>query len=203
MVIIFKLFRKIFYSILCVLEKLATLILFKGNGVIYKSFRTSGIPYIMVARGGKMSIGENFAMNNGIKGNPIGCYQRCTFFVDKGCKLDIKENVGISQTAIIAHDNIIIQKNVKIGGGTCIYTSDFHSLNPSIRASENNTRHKICKPVIIEENVFIGAHSTILKGCTIGKNAIIGAGSVVTKSIPENEIWGGNPAKFIKKVPLQ
>lgn len=117
MVIIFKLFRKIFYSILCVLEKLATLILFKGNGVIYKSFRTSGIPYIMVARGGKMSIGENFAMNNGIKGNPIGCYQRCTFFVDKGCKLDIKENVGISQTAIIAHDNIIIQKNVKIGGG--------------------------------------------------------------------------------------
>lgn len=150
-----------------------------------------------------MSIGENFAMNNGIKGNPIGCYQRCTFFVDKGCKLDIKENVGISQTAIIAHDNIVIQKNVKIGGGTCIYTSDFHSLNPSIRASKNDTRHKICKPVVIEENVFIGAHSIILKGCTIGKNAIIGAGSVVTKSIPENEIWGGNPAKFIKKVSLQ
>lgn len=203
MVVIFKLFRKIFQKAINILEKFATLVLFKGNGVIYKSFRTSGIPYIMIARGGKMSIGENFAMNNGIKGNPIGCYQRCTFFVDKGCKLDIKENVGISQTAIIAHDNIVIQKNVKIGGGTCIYTSDFHSLNPSIRASKNDTRHKICKPVVIEENVFIGAHSIILKGCTIGKNAIIGAGSVVTKSIPENEIWGGNPAKFIKKVSLQ
>ena len=54
------------------------------------------------------------------------------------------------------------------------------------------------KPVIIKQNVFIGAHSTILKGVTIGENSIIGACSVVTKNIPDNEVWAGNPAKYIK-----
>ena len=47
---------------------------------------------------------------------------------------------------------------------------------------------------------FIGAHSTILKVVTIGENSIIGAGSVISKSIPANEIWAGNPVKFIKNI---
>lgn len=51
------------------------------------------------------------------------------------------------------------------------------------------------KPIYIKSGVFIGAHSIILKGGTI-----IGTDSVVTNNIPENEIWAGNPAKFIRKV---
>lgn len=56
-----------------------------------------------------------------------------------------------------------------------------------------------CAPITIEDHAFIGAHSIILKGVTIGKCSIVGAGSVVTHNIPEHEIWAGNPAKFIRK----
>ena len=60
--------------------------------------------------------------------------------------------------------------------------------------------HRKCAPVVIENNVFIGAHCIILKGVSIGENSIIGAGSVVTKNVPANQIWAGNPAKFIRKI---
>lgn len=53
--------------------------------------------------------------------------------------------------------------------------------------------------IVIGDNCFIGARSTILPGITIGDNSIIGAGSLVTKSIPSGEIWGGVPAKYIGK----
>ena len=55
-------------------------------------------------------------------------------------------------------------------------------------------------PVVIKDGAFIGAHTIVLKGVTIGERSIVGAGSVVTRSIPDYEIWAGNPAKFIKKV---
>ena len=139
-------------------------------------------------------------MNNGIKGNPMGCYQKCTFFVDRNAELIIGNNVGISQAALICHKYISIGDDVKIGGGVCIYDTDFHSLNPEIRKSSDDLKMRIEKPVIIENSVFIGAQSIILKGVTIGKNSIIGAGSVVTKNVPANQIWAGNPARFIKNI---
>jgi acetyltransferase-like isoleucine patch superfamily enzyme len=156
----------------------------------------------MVAIGGKCFIGKGFSMNNGIKGNPIGSYRPCTFFVDRGAVLEIGENVGISQTALICHTKIKIGNYVKIGGGTCIYDTDFHPLDPNIRKKENDIQYKHKTPVIIEDNVFIGAHVTILKGVTVGKNSVIGACSVVTKDVPPNQIWAGNPAKFIKDIEL-
>lgn len=166
----------------------------------HKDFHANGIPYVMVAIGGKCHIGKNFTMNNGIKGNPIGCYSRCTFFVDRNATLTIGDNVGISQTALICHQRITIGNDVKIGGGVCIYDTDFHSLDPQIRKSKEDTKHKVKRPVIIHNNVFIGAHSIVLKGVEIGENSIIGVGSVVTKSIPANQIWAGNPAKFIRNI---
>lgn len=175
-------------------------ILFYGQNVSVKKFRTEGVPYVSVANGGKCVIGTGLKMNNKLSSNPIGCNQPCLFFVDKQASLTIGNNLGISQAAIICHLSITIGDNVKIGGGVSVYDTDFHSLLPEIRRNPNlDLKYKIKKPVVIKNNAFIGAHSIILKGVTIGENSVVGAGSVVTKSIPDNQVWAGNPAKFIKE----
>jgi acetyltransferase-like isoleucine patch superfamily enzyme len=201
-VLIFKLLKKIISILFNKIEKFYCIFLFWSNDVKYQNFTTSGIPYVMVARKGSFKIGKCLAMNNGIKGNPIGCYSKCTFFVNKGASLTIGNDVGVSQTAIICHDNIVIGDKVKIGGGVKIYDTDFHSLDPVVRASKEDQNQKKTAAVFIEDNVFIGAYSIILKGLTIGENSIIGAGSIVTKSVPKNQIWAGSPAKFIKEILL-
>jgi acetyltransferase-like isoleucine patch superfamily enzyme len=202
--------RKIFYFTWFIFEKfnsffsriislLVTKFLFYINNVKSEGISTKGIPYLRIKFGGVLIIGERFKMNNGMQGNVIGRPQRCVFIVGRGAQIKIGNNVGISQSAIICRKKIEIGDNVKIGGGVCIYDTDFHSLKSTDRLFSNlDKENTVNKSIKIEENVFIGAHSTILKGVTIGKNSIIGAGSVISKSIPANEIWAGNPVKFIK-----
>ena len=74
-------------------------------------------------------MGKRFIMNNTIRANPIGRVQPCIFFVSKGATLSIGNNVGISATTFNVHESVTVEDNVKIGGGVCIYDTDFHSLD--------------------------------------------------------------------------
>ena len=146
-----------------------------------------------------MRIGSRFRINSGDNYNIIGRQQKCIFWVEGS--LEIGDNVGLSSTAIICNHKITIGNNVLIGGNTVIYDTDFHSLNPVQRINpELDKLNAQWAPVEIGDNVFIGAHSTILKGVHIGENSIIGACSLVSKDIPANEIWAGNPAVFVRKI---
>lgn len=197
---IYRLIKKLYYNTIKPINYILTIIIFKGYGVKYDSFKTTGTPYIMCSRNSKgIYIGPKFSMHNILNGNPIGINNKCIFVVYENAKISIGSNVGISQSTLVAHANIIIGNNVKIGGGTCIYTSDFHSLNADIRRTDNDKENKMVSPVQIGDDVFIGAKCMILKGVKIGNRSIIGAGSVVTKNIPDDEIWAGNPARFIRK----
>lgn len=84
-----------------------------------------------------------------------------------------------------------------IGAGCRIWDTGFHALDVEKRLSGDTG---VSVPIKIKRGAFIGANSTILKGVIIGENSIIGTGSVVTKSVPDNEVWAGNPAKFIRKL---
>jgi acetyltransferase-like isoleucine patch superfamily enzyme len=180
---------------------LITLIKFYGNGVVFKNFISRGIPEINVNLKGSLCIGKDFVMHNGKNFNTIGRQQPCYLVVGKNAKLDIGNNVGLSCTAIICYSSISIGNDVKVGGNVVIYDSDFHSLNHLERNADPEIKVNVrTKPVFIEEGVFVGAHTTILKGVRIGKNAVVGAGSVVSKDIPANQVWAGNPAKFIKEL---
>jgi len=201
-VYIYRFFKKIRRNLYLIYTRFIVWVKFKFNNVkVGRGMRSFGIPLVDVWIGSSFTIGDNFLMNNGKLFNAIGRQQSCCFIVQRNGVLKIGNNVGISDTAIVCYKSVTISDNVTIGGNVVIYDTDFHSLNKEHRqdwaVDMQNTK---CAPVIIERDAFIGAHSTILKGVTIGEGAIVGAGSVVTKSIPKNEIWAGNPAKFIKSV---
>jgi acetyltransferase-like isoleucine patch superfamily enzyme len=178
------------------IQRIINILLLKLFKVKYKNIpKTSGI--ILIKSRGSIILSENVKLNSGFRYNPIGGDKRLILYAGKKAKIRIGKNTGISNSCLFSTKEIRIGDNVKIGGSCKIYDTDFHSLDP-IERSGNDTSKSL--PVIIENNVFIGAFSIILKGVTIGENSIIGAGSVVTKNVPQNEIWAGNPAKLIKKI---
>lgn len=84
-----------------------------------------------------------------------------------------------------------------------IFDTDFHSVNASRRTNRKEDIENAKKsPIHIGDLVFIGTGCIIGKGVCIGDKSIVAAGSVVTKDIPAGEIWGGNPARFIKKAEM-
>lgn len=146
-----------------------------------------------------ITIGEGVCINSGRKYNQIGGDTRTLIRTMGSGNITIGDNVGISNSSFIAMASIIIEEDVKIGGSCKIYDNDFHSIAYEFRMETPDTHIKRA-PICIRKGAFIGAHSIILKGVTIGEKSIVGAGSVVTKDIPDGEIWGGNPARFIKKM---
>ena len=154
---------------------------------------------IFIRNHGKIAIGDDFTCNCKMASNPVGGPYQTAFAVKAGAELTIGNHVGISGTAIMCNQKITIGDNVQIGSGCCIYDTDFHSTDYMMRRSMSTDISKE-SPVEIANDVFIGARSMILKGVHIGKGAVIGAGSVVTKDIPEFEIWAGNPAILVRRL---
>lgn len=146
---------------------------------------------------GKVLIGDNVIINSSRQSNPAGGAFRTTLWSYPGAELVISDNAGISNSVIVCSNSVIIEENVRIGVGCLIYDTDFHS-GDYLRRRSAEQDIPVCRPVRIRRDSFIGANSIILKGVTIGECSIVGAGSVVTKDIPPGEIWGGNPARFIK-----
>jgi maltose O-acetyltransferase len=97
--------------------------------------------------------------------------------------------------AIAEHTRIDIGSDCLIGMNVEVLDSDFHALDPAQRL---RSPADAAKAVAIANNVFIGAHTKILKGVQIGENSVIAAASVVTSNVPANAIAGGNPARVIR-----
>lgn len=148
---------------------------------------------------GTIKIERDVVINSKYSSNPIGGQSFTSIVVLENAVLKIGNNVGISNSAIYCAQKIIIGNKVYIGGDCKIYDTDFHSIFLCDRMIRPEKNQKI-SPVIIKDGAFIGTGTIILKGVTVGKESVIAAGSVIVKDIPDNEIWGGNPAKFLRKI---
>lgn len=145
-----------------------------------------------------IKIGRNFIAQADIRWNSYGIIQPNVLNVrTPGAQIIIGDNVGISGSIISASQSIVIGNNVLIGSGCIICDSDAHPIHPKDRNDNEKTKSN---PIKIEDDVFIGARCLILKGITIGRGSVIGAGSVVTHDVMPMSIYAGNPAKFIKKL---
>jgi len=112
-------------------------------------------------------------------------------------KIEIgSKNCFSNNVTIVANQQITIGDACQIGDQVTIYDCDFHEIPPSSRnASAGST-----KPVYIGNNVWLGSRVMILKGVSIGDNSVIGAMSLVTKSIPANCVATGIPAKIVRSI---
>ena len=177
--------------------------LFKRVGISYKNIpKIKG--QLLLKCEGILKIGQKIKINSGPSVNIIGGDIKTNIIISSNASLIIGNNVGISNSTIICRKSIVIESDVLIGGSCKIYDTDFHSLTYSKRifSINNNIKDVDAKtaPVVIKKGAWIGGHAIVLKGVTIGENSIVGAGSVVTKNIPDNEVWAGNPARFIRKL---
>ena len=116
------------------------------------------------------------------------------FFTNFGRFISIGKNVFINHACtFIDMGGIRVEDDVLIGPKVNLITEN-HPLDPSERNS------LICKPIVIKRNAWIGAAATILPGVTIGENAVVAAGAVVSRDVAANTVVGGIPAKFIKSI---
>ena len=178
-------------------EAINGIIIYREN-VAVKDYSINGS--IKIYNQGSISIGENFKANSGKNFNQIGGDTVLRLICQKNAALTIGDNVGISNTTVVCSIGVTIENNVLIGGGCKIWDTDFHSLNFNIRGTKEDAVNAKNNSILIKNNAFIGGGTYILKGVTIGEKSVIAAGSVVTKSVPNGEIWGGNPAKYIRKI---
>lgn len=154
---------------------------------------------IKLAPKSELCIGDNFYYSSGRSINPLCSNRVGCICVNDNAKIHIGNNVGMSSTILWAHKSIVIGDNVKIGGCVTILDSDAHSIDwKKRRCIYQDTKDKQDVSITIENDVLVGMNTLILKGVTIGARSVIGAGSVVTKSIPADCIAAGNPCKVIK-----
>ncbi len=158
-----------------------------------------GLPIVQKHRQSVMRFGPGFSLRSSVHSNPLSPNHPVILSTLRaGAILEIGENFGMTGGSICVAERVTIGNNVAIGANSVIVDTDFHPINPQMRLT--HPQEGKTAPIVIEDNVFIGMNCLILKGVTIGENSVIGAGSVVSRSIPPHSIAAGNPAILIKKL---
>ena len=143
----------------------------------------------------RIVIGEGCVFRSLPWSNPVGVDRPCMVSaIGSGTRVVIGHHAGFTGTVICAAEEIVIGDRVLCGSNVTITDADWHGLDPAVRQGDVGAT----APVRIEDDVFLGLGAIVLKGVTIGHGSVVGAGSVVTQSIPPLSLAAGNPAKVIR-----
>lgn len=145
------------------------------------------IPKCFITWPHQVSLGENCIIEHNIYFHFDGPYMKGPKIII-GNKCFLGNNIEFN-----IREKLIIGNNALIGAGTKIIDHD-HNIEGKYKFANKNGKQS---SINIKENTWIGANVIVLKGVSIGSGAVVGAGSVVTKSVPSSEIWAGIPAKKI------
>lgn len=160
-----------------------------------------GMPCIEKAPNSNITIGKNVTLISEHTANTAGVNHPVILSAEgPNSKIIIGAGVGMSGTSIVTCSSVEVGNNTYIGANVNIYGTDFHCIDASQRLKQKSTANAPTAPIKIGNNCWIASNVTILKGVTIGDNAVIGAMSLVNKDIPANTVYAGVPAKFIRKI---
>ena len=175
---------------------------FIAEGVkLGRNSRIRGWVKLVRKREAGIVIGDGFNFTSGLSINRISRSQTGCICAEEGASITIGDNVGMSSPCLWSRNAITVGNNVNVGADCVIMDHDAHSLNYELRRVRADELGDIASaPIMICDDVLIGTGCYILKGVTIGARSIIGAGSVVTRDVPPDEVWAGNPARFIRKL---
>ncbi len=168
------------------------------NGVRYgRNVTVYGVPRI--ENKGYIKLGNNMRLISARCGYNSGNITGGLFLrTAKSGKIITGDEVYLNGTAIISEEEIIFGNRIMIGANTVIMDTNSHNVPYKNRLKSWDKI--VRRPVKIEDDVWIGANCFILKGVTVGKGSIIGAGSVVNNDVRPFSIYAGNPAVFIKSI---
>lgn len=167
----------------------------------HKCIRFRGFAVIHAFPGSRISFSKDGRCNvfSHPFSNMLGLSQRTIIIAKNGGTINIGSHVCMSGCTIYSMDSIVVGARTDIGAGCKIIDNDFHPLPYGQRNPIEQLDKVKKRPVVIGEGCFIGANAIILKGTTLGRNVVVGAGSVVCGSFPDNVIIAGNPARIIKE----
>lgn len=167
-------------------------------GVTWKrDWRFYGAPIIQKHRRSHMSFGPGLHLRSSVRSNPLGPNHPVVLATWKeGSCLEVGANFAMTGGTLCAAERIVIGNNVIVGANTTVVDTDFHPLTPEGRRLDGAAGRSA--PIMIEDDVFIGMNCLVLKGVTIGRGSVIGAGSVVANDVPAGVIVAGNPARLVR-----